>query len=178
MALRHAVMNAFDWIGAACRNGGRHYLTALCMGAALAGCDSTDTRVSHDAASLRQHIRPGALPQAVRYEVATLPESNGRADGVPGPTDYVALIAAVTLSPAERPITNRPFHTAQQPIPEPFLRQWLTAAEKAALHDGALQEKGRLAYNVADLATRPVTRAIAVPVDAEHWVFYLEYVTP
>lgn len=171
-------MNAFEWIGAAGRNVARHHLAVLCMGAVLAGCDSTDTRVNHDPASLGQYIRLGELPQAVRYEVATLPESNGRADGVPGPTDYVALIAAVTMSAAEKPMTSRPFYTGQQPIPEPFLRQWLTAAEQSALHDGALQEKGRPAYNVADLATRPVKRAIAVPVDAEHWVFYLEYVAP
>lgn len=156
----------------------RRWLTVPCVAAALLGCSPSDTRVSSDTASLVQYVSLGVPPKAVRFELATLPESNVSDGGLPGPTDYVALIAAIALHESEsKRITDQPRYTGQQPIPEAFLRTWLSDSEKTALRE-ALFQKGGLAYDVSRLATRPTKRAAAIPVDPEHWVLYLEYASP
>ncbi|KHK58056.1 hypothetical protein PI87_06510 [Ralstonia sp. A12] len=148
------------------------------MVAALVGCDRSDTHVSSGTASLAQYIHLNAQPKAVRLELATLPERNPSDSGVPRPTDYVALIAAVTLKDSDgKEITDQPRYAERQPIPEAFLRAWLSSAEKTALRD-AFSQKGGLAYDVSQLVTRPTKRAVAIPMDADHWVLYLEYVAP
>lgn len=150
----------------------------LCVAAALAGCSQRDARTSSDTASLTQYIRLCTPPKVVRFELATLPESNTGDNGLSGPTDYVALIAAITLPQSEsKRITDQPRYTERQPIPEAFLRAWLLEPEKTALRDAASQKSGP-AYDVGHLVTRHAKRAIAIPTDTEHWVLYIEYLAP
>jgi len=154
------------------------WLAMLCIAAAIVGCSRDDSRVSTDTASLAQYIRLGVPPKATRFELATLPEGNADGRSLPGPTDYVALIAAVTLSPSDRKrIIDQPRYTERQPIPDAFIRAWLSDSESAALRN-VFSPTGGLAYDVSRLATRPTKRAVAIPMDAEHWVLYLEYVAP
>lgn len=160
------------------RYGPLRWLAMLCMVAALLGCDRGDMHVSSDAASLAQYVRLDTRPKAARLELATLPEGNADGRSLPGPTDYVALIAAVTLSPSDsKHITDQPRHTERQSIPDAFIRAWLSDSESAALRN-VFSQTGGLAYDVSRLATRPTKRAVAIPMDAEHWVLYLEYVAP
>ncbi|WP_439893580.1 hypothetical protein ACS7SF_27285 (plasmid) [Ralstonia sp. 25C] len=169
-------MNAITWTVAACRSSLRQCLAVFCMGAVLAGCGQADTQVNRDPTALRQYVRLEAPPQSVRFELATLPENNSGM-GVPGPTDYVALIVAIKLPPSESArFAGKPRYVNPGPVPEAFVRTWLTEPEKAALRRTATE--GGVAYNISSMTTRSTKRAIAVPVRADEWVLYIEYVAP
>jgi len=38
--------------------------------------------------------------------------------------------------------------------------------------------EGGMAYNISSMTTRSTQRAIAIPVRADEWVLYIEYVAP
>lgn len=176
MPLRHSVINAIEWTVAAFRSGLRTCLAVLCMGAALAGCNPADTPVSRDPTALRQFVRLGEQPQAVRFELATLPENN-TGIGVPGPTDYVAFIVAIKLPASESArLAGKPRYANSVPVPEAFVRAWLSEPEKDALRRTTTE--GGVAYNISSMTTRSTKRAIAIPVRADEWVLYIEYVAP
>ena len=56
------------------------------------------------------------------------------------------------------------------------MRAWLTEPKKDALRRTATE--GGMAYNISSMTTRSTTRAIAIPVRADEWVLYIEYVAP
>ena len=176
MTLRHSVINAIEWTVAACRSGLRLCLAVLCMCAALAGCGRADTQLNRDPTALRQYVRLEAPAQSVRFELATLPENNSGM-GVPGPTDYVALIVAIKLPASESArLAGKPRYANPGPVPEAFVRAWLSEPEKAALQRTTTE--GGVAYNISSMTTRSTKRAIAIPVRADEWVLYIEYVAP
>ncbi|CAJ0731669.1 Uncharacterised protein [Ralstonia pickettii] len=114
-------------------------------------------------------------PAAARFEIATLPERND--EGVPGPTDYVALIAAIRpQGPDNAIIANQPRIGEAAAVPEAFLRAWLSEGEKDALQRAAAPDG--TAYNIRALTRQAAKRAIAVPLNAGEWVLYIEYVAP
>lgn len=148
----------------------------LCVAATIFGCTRTELPVNTNVAELRQYVRLSTPPTASRFELATLPENN-TGIGVPGPTDYVALVAAIKLPRSGASlIESQPRSSESTPVPEAFLRAWLSAPEKDALRRVSTQAS--VAYNISALATGPAKRAIAIPVSAEDWVLYLEYVAP
>ncbi len=113
----------------------------------------------------------------VRFEIVTLPESKG-ADGDLGPTDYVAFLATATLTTedAER-VSTQPKISRSGTIPRAFVRPWLNASERSTLEGFFYQGRGG-AHDIANLVSRPTKRAIALPLDNDQWLFYLEYVAP
>ncbi|MBB6583980.1 hypothetical protein [Ralstonia solanacearum] len=105
----------------------------------------------------------------------TLSENQG-SGGLPGPTDYVALIGSASLSDAAaRNVAAQPAYAGKVTIPRPFVRAWLNDSERAAMEVSFL---GHPAYDVRRLTAKPTKRAVAVPGKNGHWLFYLEYVSP
>jgi hypothetical protein len=148
----------------------------LCVAVAIVACVRTEPPINTSVAEFSQYVRLSTLPTASRFELATLPENN-TGIGVPGPTDYVALIAAIKLPASGASlITSQPRFAESTPVPEAFRRAWLSAPEKDALRRASIQ--GSVAYKIRALATHPTKRALAIPVSAEEWVLYLEYVAP
>ena len=151
------------------------FLGLFCIAVTIAGCARDDARPNTNVAALSQYIHLSVPPAAARFEMATLPEHND--EGVPGPTDYVALIAAIRLQgPDNVIIANQPRNGEAAAVPEAFLRAWLSAPEKDALRRAATP--GGTGYNISALTSQPAKRAIAVPVNAGEWVLYIEYVAP
>ncbi|MDN4062886.1 hypothetical protein, partial [Ralstonia solanacearum] len=74
-----------------------HLPLLTCAVLAIAGCSETPAGTSVDANAFAKSIRLGAPVQSVRFEIVTLPENQG-SGGLPGPTDYVALIGSASLS--------------------------------------------------------------------------------
>ncbi len=150
-------------------------LGLFCIAVAIAGCTRDDPRPNTNVTALSQHIHLSMPPAAARFEIATLPERND--EGVPGPTDYVALIAAIRpQGPDNAIIANQPRIGEAAAVPEAFLRAWLSEGEKDALQRAAAPDG--TAYNIRALTRQAAKRAIAVPLNAGEWVLYIEYVAP
>jgi hypothetical protein len=74
-------------------------IVILCALASLSGCHKSRERVSDDAIVLRNLIETDLPMNSVRWEVFSTPEYDGR---VPGPTDYVTLIAVIEPVDSEK----------------------------------------------------------------------------
>lgn len=67
-----------------------------------------------------------------KWEIVTLPERNN--DSVPGPTDYVSLVALLTPALAGKTnLGNIPTSAPPRSIPSEFIRSWLPPSSKSAL---------------------------------------------
>lgn len=161
-----AFETAFNWLAPA----------ILCAILFIAGCQKEKMQPDSDTKAFSKYIQLRNPAQSVRFEIATLPESNG--GSVPGPTDYVALVGAATLSQADgQTIAQQPPYSYRKTIPKEFIRNWLERSQKISLENVFFKSNGT-AYDITHLASRPAKRAVAIPAGDNQWLFYLEYVSP
>lgn len=129
-----------------------------------------------DNLSLDQYINLPFDYDTVNIEIVTLPEPGD--SRVPGPTDFVALVAAISSTPEARDayVASLPAAPGALGVPKQFLRPWLDAEQVHALRTiGAGNESTR---DVSEHLTKRAKRALAVPAGDAELVLYLEFVAP
>lgn len=114
------------------RNPARSHIAAYLLAVlSLSGCSAKDdtANVSLDAAALQQIVAFDSVPTSAKWEVFGTPEYSG---GVPGPTDFVTLVAELT--PGDVPgFATRP-RAGQVWIAPAAARPWLSGPFHALLH--------------------------------------------
>lgn len=110
---------------------GKHYLVLLLLPFTIMviACDgSKKSLVSTDLASLEKLVILDVHPASVEWEIFGTPEDTG---GVPGPTDYMTLVAQIKPVDAHA-FARRPLTQIIQLAPE-ARRAWLVPAFKSLL---------------------------------------------
>ena len=112
----------------------------------------------------------------INMEIVTLPEPGDTK--VPGPTDYVALVAVISSDPQVRDayVAALPQPRNTLGVPSQFSRPWFNDQQSEALR--AVGAGNELARDASASLVRPANRALAVPSDESELVLYLEFVTP
>ena len=108
---------------------------ALAAGAwALAGCSQPQGRTPETSITgLGRYVKiPGGIQQ-VQWELLTLPDNNNGV--VPGPTDYVVLVAVARMTEAARNalLSSLPPTAPIAPVISHFIRHWMPRDAVAAL---------------------------------------------
>lgn len=136
-------------------------------------CAAKEDKVKHSAEELKKFLTLPVAVDKATFEIATLPESGG--SDLPGPTDYVVLVAAVQLADAaqKKLLDDLPAYTGRTGVEPAFARPWLSADEKIAIQSKDTTQ----ARDVSRLLVRKAKRAYAVPA-ANNLVIYVEYVAP
>jgi hypothetical protein len=110
----------------------KNFLTLawLLLGAwLLAGCqEESSIKGSDDLTALQSIVNLDLPITAIRWEVFATPEDG---DGIPGPTDYITLIAEIKPTSPDRGF-NRP-STEGVSIAPNAVRPWLSSASRAFL---------------------------------------------
>jgi hypothetical protein len=107
----------------------KYFLTGALLTAVFStGCDMEKQKVSDDIVEFRSLVDTDLGAKSVRWEVFGTPEYTG---GVPGPTDYVTLIAEVEPWDQER-FEARP-ETGKQGITPEAARPWLSEGFRSML---------------------------------------------
>ena len=106
-------------------------LLMACLG--LAGCQKADTVPSTDLVELNSIVTVDIPSTVVRYELVTLPESGGF---LPGPTDYVFLIAEYDV-PKNTPNNVVAPTQAYEALMPRAGRPWLSEPFRAMLRKNA-----------------------------------------
>lgn len=149
------------------------FLTALFITALATACIVKGESVEQDANKLQDYVQLSAPIAASKFEIVTLPEHGS--DDIPGPTDYVSLIASVQAEGTDLRSALKP-SSDDGGIQPSFSRRWLTASEKRAVSE---YTAGRLrAYDLMPFVRRPANRAVLLHVDANSAVVYIEFVSP
>jgi hypothetical protein len=114
---------------------------------------------------------------SARWELVTLPEQ--RPGAVPGPTDYVSLVAFLSLASGEpgRVVGSLPPMRQAAAVPAQFVRSWLPSEAAAALANLTASSPSAGPYDATSMAHGHPKRALAVAV-REGLVLYVEYVAP
>lgn len=126
---------------------------ALGLGIAVSACKSDEAKPpqSEDAAALRAMINIEFPVKSARWDIFGTPEYNG---GVPGPTDYITLVAE--LEPADNWFASLKEPTGTTPVVPEAARPWLTSAFRR------LMEKNR--NSNVDLSSQADCRKYATTV--------------
>ena len=129
-----------------------------------------------DSLSLGQYLNLPFDYDTLNIEIITLPEAGD--SRVPGPTDFVALVAAISSSPEERDTYLATLPVAQDSlgVPKQFIRPWLNARQVEALRTVGTGNEST--GDVSSHLTRPAKRAFAVPAGESDLIIYLEFVAP
>jgi hypothetical protein len=104
----------------------------LLMAIAFSACESNIGKSSNDVNAFRSLVETDVAARSARWEVFGTPEYTG---GVPGPTDYVTLIAEVEPSEQEK-FQSRPKAGEVWIVPE-AARPWLTKEFRSLLEQHA-----------------------------------------
>lgn len=96
-------------------------VSALLITAFLFGCQMKNEKPSSDMAAFRELVQLDVPIKSVKWEIFGTPEYSG---GVPGPTDYITLIAEVEPSNEDRAQQGQP--TGAVWIAPEAARPWLT----------------------------------------------------
>jgi hypothetical protein len=143
--------------------------------ACLQACSDGQHPVMKSSVELGKYLKLDAAPRAVVGQVLTLPEAGGM---VPGPTDYVSLVASIRYAPdiLRELLAGLPRHVGERAIPAAFTHpSWLPIRERAVL--GALAGSATPAFDATSLLVAKARRAIAIPVD-DTLLLYVEYAAP
>lgn len=139
-------------------------------------CSRSEMQENTDKESFSQYMKFNSELQTVKFELVTLPE--GGRDSIPGPTDYVSLVAsAVTADSGETAILALPVYSGSTSVLQNFVRPWLTGDERSFLL-GPSVGNGVPVRDVSSLVTKHAKRAMAIRTGKNHWLFYVEYVAP
>jgi hypothetical protein len=112
-----------------CMRKTKHLLTGVLLTAVFStGCDMKNGKVSDDIVEFRNLVETDLRANSVRWEIFGTPEYTG---GVPGPTDYITLIAEVEPWDQER-FEARP-KTGKEVITPEAARPWLTEGFRVML---------------------------------------------
>jgi hypothetical protein len=101
---------------------------ALIITAVFSGCERETGRSSNDVAAFRKLVKVDVAVESVRWEIFGTPEYTG---GVPGPTDYVKLVAEVAPS-EQKKFQSRP-KTGEVWIAPEAARPWLAKEFRSLL---------------------------------------------
>lgn len=153
------------------------WLTNLAFIVLLAGCNNPerDNKLNTSSTELGKYMSIQDIPfESVQWELATIPDTAH--SSVPGPTDYVSLIALVKTSQKTEQIENLPPTKSDvSEIPSQFILKWLPSD---ASHK--LSQIGKTTNAVKDatgLLLTPAKRAYAIETK-DGLLFYVEYVSP
>ena len=107
-------------------------LCVLCM--LLIGCGMEDRKpqVSDDIAALRDVVDIPVDLKSARWEIFGTPEYTG---GVPGPTDYITLVAELELAPASADFAAEADRDHAYVVPE-AARPWISDKLRSILEQG------------------------------------------
>lgn len=109
------------------------------------------------------------------FELVTLPEPSR---GVPGPTDYLVLVASVDMAAEDRSLllARLPRYAGSLNLQGVFARPWMAPSQKSVFGPDAAKSVQE-AYDATPLLRREAKRALLVPTPAGMLV-YVEYVSP
>ncbi len=182
-----------SWINASSDAGDRHRVMAGLFAAVVLTLQTAVAAMAAPPALAAQPSERGAQTQAPapnkanpavlalppgltlrRSEWVSLPENRG---GVPGPTDYLALVATIEASASARQsvLQALPDFGATLHVPPPFARPWLTPVQREALTDDQARDRypGKDAQS---LLARPAKRAILIDTPGP-LLLYVEYLS-
>jgi hypothetical protein len=123
----------------------------LLIGTLIAGCEMANGKSSNDLTGFRDLVETDVPATSVRWEVFGTPEYSG---GVPGPTDYVTLIAELEPSDQEK-FRSRP-ETGEVWIAPEAARPWLAKEFRSLLQ--------KHANSTTDLSTMPDCRVLRAKI--------------
>lgn len=147
-------------------------LTA-CLGTAACN-EPPPTPAYGSAVELGRHLRiPKGVAQA-KWEVVTLPEQGDAS--VPGPTDYVVLLAYLPLPRTEqKAITDKlPRVLETQNINRAFARSWMPRPAQDALLGRSGREE---VHDASSFVKRQAKKALAYALP-DGILIYVEYISP
>lgn len=138
-----------------------------------------NVNVSHNKERLQSFLSLPGNSMDVSWEIATLPEKQD--SGVPGPTDYVSLIAAIRLYPVpaekdELLSKTKPLSSFQG-FPTQFVRSWLPEGPKKVLIQASRGESvnGLIDVGFYVKKDRPYKQAFGLLI-GDILVIYVNYV--
>jgi len=159
----------------------RRLLAAAALLPLLAtGCGNAGSggRASDSSPDLGKYLAVPKATTGVAWELVTLPEHNDGPFDVPGPTDYVALVAALRMAAADRDafLSTLPSRRPAGSLPGKFVHDWMTPDVVAGCR-GLWSGTGDAARD-ARAIVRASCRFAAAGAYAQGVVVYVEYVAP
>mgnify|MGYP001575706790 FL=1 len=135
---------------------------------------NTKTTFNSSLVDLGKYIKTPSEATACQWELVTLPEQSG--SDLPGPTDYVVLIAVIKMTKAFD-VTYPQLKLMQNPMPiqSAFVRPWLSGGASNVLL--GINKENILAYEFGPLTNAPSKVSMALPFDGGV-VVYVEYLSP
>lgn len=143
----------------------------------ILGCQVERDRSMLDKEELNKYIVVPSSTKSVVFELVTLPEN--KRDDVPGPTDYVSLIAVINLAkPLESGKLNEMEPGYFSGFPETFIREWMSASVKESFRSVSSVSDNLRYLDAKKIVRGNVKRAVGVYPNDKTLLLYVEYVSP
>ena len=141
------------------------------------GCQMENDRDKSDKEELNKYIVVPSGTKSVAFELVTLPENNQ--EGVPGPTDYVSLVAVINFDePSKLGDLNKIEPGYFFGFPEVFIREWMSHSIKENFRSMSTRSDKFKYLDVKKIVRGNVKKAIAVYPNDKTLLLYIEYVSP
>lgn len=136
----------------------------------LFGCVKTSDEADESREGLGKLLDVPFGARRVLWKMVALPENND--SGIPGPTDFVGLVAIMWASPVDlKKITSKlPEFHGNKSVPPLFIKKWIPDAVAAALRNPVHARDAR------SWLIRPALKAFVSSFD-DGLVLYAEYVS-
>lgn len=143
----------------------------------ILGCQmENDTNIS-DKEELNKYIVVPSGTQSVAFELVTLPENNQ--EGVPGPTDYVSLVAVINFDEPSRLGDLKEIGPGYFfGFPEVFIREWMSTSIKENFRSMSNRSDRLKYFDVKKIVRGNVKKAVGVYPNDKTMLLYIEYVSP
>lgn len=153
------------------------YLAALLLFAFfIFGCQMENGKNTNKE-DLSKYIVVPSGTQSVAFELVTLPENNQ--EGVPGPTDYVSLVAVIDFDePSRSGGLNEIGPGYFFGFPEVFIREWMSNSIKENFRSMSNKSDRFKYFDVKKIVRGNVKKAVGVYPNDKTLLLYVEYVFP
>lgn len=153
------------------------YALTLLIPLIIFGCHMNNHKEQFDKEELNKYIVVPANVKSVAFEMVTLPENNQ--DDIPGPTDYVSLVAIINFESAS---TLKSFNELSPEkffgFPEIFVRNWMPSSAQENFRTMSVAGDKLKYLDVRKIVRGDAKKAIGTYTNAETLILYIEYVSP
>ena len=141
------------------------------------GCQMEEDNNVFDKEELNKYIVVPSGTKSVAFELVTLPENNQ--EGVPGPTDYVSLVAVINFDkPTKLGDLNEIGPGYFFGFPQIFIREWMSPSIKENFRSMSTRSEKLKYLDVKKIVRGNVKKAVGLYPNDKTMLLYIEYVSP
>lgn len=141
------------------------------------GCQMENGKNMSNKEELNKYIVLPSGAESVAFELVTLPENNQ--EGVPGPSDYVSLVAVINFDEPSRLEGLNEMETGYFfGFPEMFIRKWMSNPIKENFRSMSSKSDRFTYFDVKKIVRGNVKKAVGVYPNDKTLLLYIEYVSP